>query len=375
MIYSLRFWFLCVTQVMVSTHSVFRRAMILAAMLVAANSVSADDYQIGVYYFPGWKEKQVGAPSAAPWEPIKAFPEREPALGWYDDGSDEVMAQQLDWMHGAGIDFVVFDWYYVQGRRVLLEHALAAYMRSPNRAKVKFSILWANHSGMPKSQQDWESMVQYWVRYYFPRPEYMRTNGRPAVFIFSADTLRKQAESFGTTPKILIAAAQVIAKEAGLPGIDFIAGTGAYLSMIDSAAKDAGYAAFSAYNYNQGPLAPLDKPSHSYKELDQGYQAHWRRFAEKGSLPLVVPMTSGWDRRPWGGSRDPLHDNSLSTPQEFSLHLQAAKTFMDANSSLTRRMGVICCWNEFGEGSFIEPTKKMGSAYLDQVKRVFGGPK
>ncbi|MBK7050726.1 MAG: hypothetical protein IPH54_08055 [Rhodoferax sp.] len=27
----------------------------------------------------------------------------------------------------------------------------------------------------------------------------------------------------------------------------------------------------------------------------------------------VVPMTSGWDKRPWGGSKDPEHDNSIST--------------------------------------------------------------
>ena len=58
--------------------------------------------------------------------------------------------------------------------------------------------------------------------------------------------------------------------------------------------------------------------------------------------------------------------------QVGELHLLAARQFMDANPTLTRRTGVICCWNEFGEGSFIEPTKVDGLKYLEQIRAVFG---
>lgn len=346
----------------------------MALLVGLTGTAFAGDYQIGVYYFPGWMDKQVGAPSPTPWRAIKEFPEREPLLGWYDEGSDEVMRQQLDWMQAYGIDFVVFDWYFIEGRKVVLEHALAAYMRAPNRAKTKFSILWANHSGMPKNMADWQAMINYWVKYYFVRPDFFQVNGRPVVYVFSADTLRKQAKLFDVTTKELLDNAQTIARSAGFPGIEFIAGTGAYLSMIDGYAKEAGYSAFSTYNYHQGPLTPDNTPSHSFKELDEGYRTHWQRFAQKGNLPLIVPMTSGWDKRPWGGSKDPAHDNSMSTLDEFEKHLQAAKAFMDANPMLTKKTGVICCWNEFGEGSYIEPTKKDGFSYLEKVKKVFESP-
>ncbi len=357
-------------------HSLYHinrlRLTIITSLLILSSTVYGDNYQIGVYYFPGWKDEQVGAPASQPWERIKAFPERIPALGWYDEGSDHVMWNHIEWMQSYGIDFVVFDWYFGREKQVMLEHALAAYMRAPNRTKLKFSILWANHNGMPKSINDWHKMVRYWVRYYFPRPEFLLNDGHPVVFVFSAEKLRKQAESFGTTTKKLIDDAQVLAREEGLPGIYFVAGTGAYLPMIENYAKDAGYSAFSAYNYHQGPVAPYNTPSHSFAELDKGYQAHWQRFAAEGSLPLIVPMTSGWDMRPWGGSKDPFHDNSLSTPSEFRKHLSAAKMFMNANPNLTQQMGVICCWNEFGEGSFIEPTMLMGTSYLEQVENIFG---
>lgn len=351
----------------------YRTALVVfVSLLVSGNMAYADDFQIGVFYFPGWKDNQLGAPSPQPWAPIKKFPEKEPALGWYDEGTDDVMRKQLDWMQSYGIDFVAFDWYYSDKTGVLLEHALSAFMRAPNRNKTKFSILWANHAALPKSQTEWQSMVRYWIKNYFPRPEFLRINNRPVVFVFSAYLLKIQAESLGITTKTLLDSAQTLARQAGLQGIHFVAGTGADLPMIDKYAKESGYSAFSAYNYHQGPMPPLNTMSHSYKELDQRYRSHWERFAEKGNLPLIVPMTSGWDKRPWGGSTDPDHDNSLSTPDEFRAHLEAAKSFMNKNPALTNRMGVICCWNEFGEGSYIEPTKSKGVSYLEMVRRVFG---
>ena len=58
--------------------------MFHALLMLVCSMVHADGYQIGVFYFPGWKDKQVSAPSPLPWSPIKDFPEREPLLGWYD---------------------------------------------------------------------------------------------------------------------------------------------------------------------------------------------------------------------------------------------------------------------------------------------------
>lgn len=345
---------------------------VFGALLVVFNvAAHAIDYQIGVYYFPGWKDKQPGAPSAYPWEPIKAFPVRQPLLGWYDDSTDEVMQKQLDWMRAYGIDYVVFDWYFGMNNKAYLEHALAAYLRAPNRQQVKFSILWANHDKAPRSWKNWDAMINYWVKYYFPRPEFMRVDGMPVVFVFSADMLKKQAESFGTTSKAILNKAQTIARNGGFPGIYFVAGTGANAPMINAYAKASGYAAFSAYNYHQGPSDVV--PSHSFSELDMDYRKHWQRFAAIGDLPLIVPMTAGWDKRPWGGSKDPWHDDSLATPEAFRKHLEAAKSFMNTNPGLTRGMGVICCWNEYGEGSFIEPTKALGFSFLEQVQKTFGG--
>lgn len=67
-------------------------ACIVAALLALAPpglwaQAAAGRPMVGVLYFPGWKNDAIGATSAKPWAPITAYPEREPLLGWYDEGS------------------------------------------------------------------------------------------------------------------------------------------------------------------------------------------------------------------------------------------------------------------------------------------------
>ena len=99
----------------------------------------------------------------------------------------------------------------------------------------------------------------------------------------------------------------------------------------------------------------------------------WRWILDHSALPYFPPMTSGWDSRPWGGSKeDRLHDDSVGTADEFEAHLRAAKALMDGHPGQTKKTGIICCWNEFGEGSYIEPTQRDGFGFLERVRRVFG---
>ncbi|MNL55739.1 hypothetical protein D3C87_1791710 [compost metagenome] len=108
--------------------------------------------------------------------------------------------------------------------------------------------------------------------------------------------------------------------------------------------------------------------SESYLELSEGYLQTWKWVLDNSNLPYMLPLTSGWDKTPWGGSPNPLHDNSISTPEQFSKHLKQAKKVLNENKTKTLNTVVICCWNEYGEGSYIEPTKKFGFKYLQQIR-------
>ncbi|MCZ4313846.1 glycoside hydrolase family 99-like domain-containing protein [Comamonadaceae bacterium G21597-S1] len=353
-----------------------RSVFFLFLTYILLNRLAAGgESQIGVFYYPGWKNSVISNVSPEPWAALKDYPDREPLLGHYDDGNIDVIEQQLSWMSSAGIDFLILDWYWHPQLGVLKSHTIDTYFKAPSRKKIRLSIMWANHTAIPRTQEEFEKMVRFWL-YYFRTKEYLTIDEKPVVFIFSTSQLEQRAKAFGSTSATLLAVAQSIAKKDGLPGIFFVGGAGANspIAVQHSKGVATGYDAFSAYNYH-GPgrfaYAGGHKQSHSYLELDQGYRDHWQWMLADAKLPYFVPMSSGWDRRPWGGSKDPLHDNSMSTPEEFKTHLLAGRKAIREFSPLTRGFGVICCWNEFGEGSFIEPTRKNGTVMLDTVKEVF----
>jgi hypothetical protein len=339
-----------------------------AVFVQAGDAASTDKYLIGTYYYPGWQTNESVSPARRPWERIEAFPEREPLLGWYNEGNESVMNQHLQWMHDYAIDFVVFDWYWT-GKRPRNEHAIKTYLEAKNKKLVRFSLLWANHEASPRNEDEFTSMVRYWVRGYFREPLFFRIDSRPVVYIFDPIGLDEKARKFGSSTRDLLAKADGIARESGYPGIFFVAGTHAATPFVDRLAQAYGYRALSGYNYSVGRTIHFD----SFQSLDRGYQEHWDWIVQNSPLPYFLALSSGWDKRPWGGSPDPRRDLSVSTPDLFEKHLRAAKELMVRYPDKTLRTAVICCWNEFGEGSYIEPTKAFQFQYLERIKKVFGG--
>ncbi len=55
-------------------------------------------YLVGVVYFPGWKQG-----THYGWQRIVPFPERKPALGWYDENNPEVTDWEIKWAVEHGI--------------------------------------------------------------------------------------------------------------------------------------------------------------------------------------------------------------------------------------------------------------------------------
>ena len=351
-------------------------ALALLGMLQASPAQAAPAAAkpaVGVFYFPGWNDDAIGLAYPKPWQPIKQFPEREPLLGWYDDSRVDVMEQQLRWMAEAGLQFFVFDYYWAE--RPILDHAVRAYQASQGKQKVQYALMLSNHDDVrPKTEAEYDGMVDDLVRNHITRPEYLKVDGKPVFMVMMAQKLEARTRGLGLAQGALVARLRKAATQAGLPGLVILSGSGAGRHEVTENSKRWGYDGYFAYNLHagvDGRTAGDLRGFRGYRELDDNYRAQWNWFITKGDMPYVVPMSSGWDKRPWGGSDDKLHDQSLSTPAEFKAHLLAARQVLLANPAKTLGLGVICCWNEFGEGSFIEPTKAQGTVYLDTVKSVF----
>lgn len=339
-----------------------------------AGSDSDSRPSVGIYYFPGWHKGARGLPYPDPWLPIQKFPEREPMLGWYDDADVGVVKQQLTWMADYGIDYVVFDWYW-DAYGVFANHAIDAYKKVHLAGKPRFALMWANHDAEPASRQSFIRMVRYWIENYLSQDDYLKVGGMPVVFLFKASNIEDRAKIAGESMDELMSIAQSIARDAALPGIFFVGGA-AGGTGLPLPSKKQGISAYSAYNYHSGPGGMINderRSSRNYQELTSAYHEQWRWFMSNADIPYIVPATVGWNRRPWGGSEDPLHDNSGSTPAEFGEHLDSATSFLLNNPAKAAPSILVCCWNEYGEGSVVEPTRKWSMQYLEQIKSVSPG--
>jgi hypothetical protein len=60
-----------------------------------------------------------------------------------------------------------------------------------------------------------------------------------------------------------------------------------------------------------------------------------------------------------------------NTPEEFQKSLVEMKKFLDGGGN-KQKIFSINSWNEWTEGSYLEPDKKNGYGFLEAIKEVFG---
>ncbi|MCX7008012.1 MAG: glycoside hydrolase family 99-like domain-containing protein, partial [Kiritimatiellaeota bacterium] len=316
-------------------------------------------FEVGVYYFPGWHTPER-------WQPLQGFPERRPVLGWYREGDPEVADWQIKWAVEHGITYFVYDWYWSQGAKHL-EHGLHdAYFKSRYHHLLKFCLLWANHNP-PKTSSlaDCRAVARYWIENYFRRPEHLTVDGKPVMIIFSPHRLSDDLGSAHV--KEALDAMRAECRAAGLPGLHLVACVGNASQAQQCAAE--GYDAVTAYNW-PGLGRTTDDKYAPFETLVPAYRKNWETIRAESPIPIApLPVCGGWDSRPWHG------DNNLvrygRTPELFKRHLQDAKEFLLQPESHGSKLLLVEAWNEWGEGSYIEPHREFGFGFLDAIRGVF----
>ena len=317
-------------------------------------------FEVGAYYFPGW-------PTADRWQWIQRFPERRPALGWYREGEPEVADWQIKWAVEHGITFFAYDWYWTQGKRHL-EHGLHdGFFKARYRHLLKFCLLWANHNPPgTSSHDDCIAVTRYWIENYFRRPEHLTFDGKPVVIIYQPERLTEDLGSANV--KRALDGMREECRRAGLKGMYIT--TCVADSGIAKTAAGEGYDAVTAYTWpgsgmtGEGLFAP-------YETLVPAYRRKWENLLAESPIPLApLLVCGGWDSRPWHGDHGLVRFGR--TPELFKRHLQDAKQFIETpNPKFTLpKMVLVEAWNEWGEGSYIEPHQQFGFGYLDAIRDV-----
>ena len=319
------------------------------------------DYQVGAYYFPGWH-------TAARWAPIKSYPERQPLLGWYREGDPEVADWQIKWAVEHGINFFLYDWYWDRGGRHLEHGIFDGLFHARYQNLIKFCLLYANHNPPGShSAEDFEQIANYWIENYFRRPNYLRIEGKPVVVMFApmnpARDMGVEAvrRSFGQM--------RDLCRAAGLGGIYFVACMPPNTGLLPQL-KAMGYDAVSGYNWPSVNMTGAERLANRapYASCIEGYATAWHDIAAAGILKLIPPVCGGWDARPWHGEGTLVRTGR--TPELFKRHLMDCKQFLDTQEPKSKTLFVEA-WNEWGEGSYIEPHREFGFGYLEAIRQVF----
>jgi len=322
-------------------------------------------YDLGVFYFPGWD-------TMARWKPILGYPDRKPVLGWYDEANPECVDWQIKWAVEHGIRFFMVDWYWDQGKTHLDHWIHKGFMNAKFRKYLKWCVMWANHNAPGShSAEDWQKVTQYWIDNYFAMPEYYRVDDRPVVVIWAPSNIQRDV---GGTEQVgkLLAMSQDMAKKAGYKGIHFVAMGYFKSAALSAQLKSEGYEASTTYHsfpYAQKKIASPQR--FPFSEVVRQSPEIWSAEDEQsGGLDYWPVIETGWADEPWAGKEKAtvIHDR---TPEEFGKLCRLAREYADKHN---KKIIALSPWNEWGEGSYIEPYAQHGFGHLDQLRDAFCEP-
>ena len=125
--------------------------------------------------------------------------------------------------------------------------------------------------------------------------------------------------------------------------------------------------------------AELSKfPVTEYSDIEKQYFDYWEKAQAECPVPYYPNLTMGWDPSPRTVQSDRyLHRGYPFTPviggnapEAFKAAAQKIRVRME-ELDLPNPFVSINAWNEWTEGSYIEPDDKNGYAYLEAIRDVF----
>jgi hypothetical protein len=372
----------------------------------------AGEVQVACYYFPNYhvdrRNENRHGPGWTEWELLKrAEPRfdghrqpRVPAWGYGDEADPAVMARKIDAAADHGVNAFLFDWYHYDDGPFLQRGLDEGFLKAPNNARLKFALMWANHDWLDLhpaklgwaplqypgriKPETWERMTDHILKDYMHHPSYWRIQGRP---YFSVYELFRLIESFGGTDATARALQHFRDKAiaSGLPGLHLNAVTwGIQLLPGEQAVKSPADLATrlgldSVTSYVWIHHVPLDEfPQTPYDRVMKRYEDYRDKAAREFACPYYPNVTMGWDSSPRTVPSDRFVNRgypymatmSGNTPAAFREALVRARDYLLARPGAERIL-TINAWNEWTEGSYLEPDRDQGMAYLQAIRDVF----
>jgi lipopolysaccharide biosynthesis protein len=281
-------------------------------------------------------------------------------LGYYDLREPAVRRQQAALARRYGIEGFCYYHYWFAGRRLLerpFENVLAS-----GEPDFPFCLCWANQSwtgiwhGAPDRilvEQTYPGRGDHerhfaWLLRAFEDPRYIRVEGKPLFLIFSPRELPE--------PGTVLRFWRDSARKAGLPGLFLLAVSHVRRhEMLPSLGFDGTVTMC---------VPPRRKPGEQptvYVHAEIVDRLIHERVPGTVDFPCVSP---NWDNTPRTGLRGVVLHNSR--PDLFRRNLETAHRCI-AGEPPERRLVFLKAWNEWAEGNHLEPDRRDGHGFLEQL--------
>jgi hypothetical protein len=263
--------------------------------------------------------------------------------------------------------------------------------------------MWANHDWVdihpykrnspynllypgPVSREVFDNLTDSIIESYFNHPSYWKIDGKPYFSIYELMTLVKGLGGIAETRAALDAFREKTVR-AGLPGLHLNAVVwGVQILPTEQAVRNPaemlaalGFDSVTSYVWiHHVPLE--DFPTTPYIDVYSAYERFWDHAGQEYQLPYYPNASVGWDSSPRTVQSDMFTNSgypftpvlSENFPAAFEKVLAHMRAKMDADPSQARIL-TINSWNEWTEGSYLEPDTHNGLGYLQAIRTVFGG--
>lgn len=383
---------------------------ILCLMVVFSGSLKAQKkktYDVAAYLYPAYAS---GDPRLRPfwpmgmgeWETVMNMQQRNPGhywdrhplWGYVNEADPAVMEMEIEQATRHGVNVFIFDWYWFDGRPFMETTLTDGFLKAPNKDKMKFYLMWANHNvenywdtriskyggeniiwrgGVDR--EEFEKICKRNIEMFFKHPNYYKIDGKPVFMIYEVTTF---IEGIGGVDAAIDALKwfRKEVKKAGFPdlelqftmwnsqfnysGVD--AAKASTASPRDAFIRRLGFNSMSHYQFCH--FANVDQ---DYEKVLEEVYPEWDRLEKEFTIPYYPHISIGWDNSPRTGKSAVTTNN---TPERFEQALRKAKAWVDARPKL-HPLITINSWNEWTETSYLEPDDLYGYGYLEAVKKVF----
>jgi hypothetical protein len=374
------------------------------------------DYEIGAYYFPGYHtDRRVSSwhgKQWTEWDLVRAArprfrrhrQPRIPLWGYQDEADPNVMKMKAEVASSFGINHFIYDWYFYQGEGFLNRSLDEGFLNINGGPAVKFALMWANHDWVnihPASltglqpvllsgsvgKRQFDAMTSVLVSRYFGSPHYWRINECPYFSIYDLSTLLKGLGGVEGAARAIKGFRRKV-EAAGHGGLHLnlvnwqekLVGSGQKIQNLSGVIRALGFDSLSSYVWIHH--CKLDAfPAENYTSVMDRNRSYWEMTSEAFDIPFFPNVTVGWDASPRTIQTDAFENRGYpfmsvlnnNSPENFKRALLAARQHIELKG-LTPKHLSINAWNEWTEGSYLEPDTANKFRYLKAIREVFGKP-